>query len=192
MNPINFFGTPLYIGDCSLYDIMKICILNPGILFHELSHYFAAKLCGFTVHEINVQHTHGHVKHSLNLNNDYGEAFVTVSGHVGQTIIFNSIIPTLSFIFSRSNEFCKFICFVMNFRICVCNTCAFLRCFDWLLYPKSDYDFTKLMNNKCYITIGIGKIIIGYCTCYSIKNALKFVKKIVNPKIDLCENIVVA
>lgn len=173
MNPFNFFGTPLYIGDGSLYETLKICVTSPHVIFHELSHFLVAKLCGCKVYEINIQFMHGHVIHEKLSDDSNICALITAAGHVGQTIIFTATISILTYIADKYGSFwAKFLCQCGWFMICGGNIGVFICCFTWLIFPNLYSDFGNLMKNKCYATILISKAIIGYCVYYSIRNCL--------------------
>lgn len=169
---MNFFGTPLYIGNNSLYDILKICVMRPQIVTHELSHFFIAKLCGFEVAFINIQKNHGRV--FVLCDNCIRYQLICAFGHVGQSIIFASVVYMLNY---WRNKYNSWLLTILTSCACVFsyyyNFKALFGCFDWLYYPDSNNDFTILMKNKSYITILISKIIIGCCVFYPLTTFTK-------------------
>jgi hypothetical protein len=67
---LNYIGPSLHIGKNDFLHIGKndflnnpffVLILNTNVIFHEFSHAIIAKMLGFDISDINIQHAHGHI-----------------------------------------------------------------------------------------------------------------------------------
>ena len=188
---IKLFNTPLYIGNGSLCDIFKICIISPNIIIHEFSHCIMAKLCGREVTGIIIELTRGYIKCYIDKYNNV-DRLVLASGYVGETITLTSIMPILDKIYDSCNSsLIKILCVTINAFIYL-NNCEVITCvLEQLYYSNTKIykttDFARLKNTSSYITILSSVLTLSYCL---FSSAYRFSEKISEKKIYIVSSLI--